>query len=284
MTDACNHTGVDEASVPLPSKLLGAQQPHEAQELDPSLPPDDAQGDVAATSDAEPPAAATTDISDDVTTLVLKDIPYNLTVSDMQDELELLGFTNSVNLIHFAKRKKFMGYAFVNFTSADEARRFAKVFVNYHFEGNTSTKRSNVQVAHIQGLAANVAVLRRGYERAGNVYIDPASAATLGTHQAASYREPPSTSNYQTSNYQTSNYQASNYQASNYQSSNYQTSNYHTSNYQTPNYQMSNYQTPNYQMSNHQTAPHANYSSWQSHQSYQSYQSYQTPWASYQIQ
>eukprot|EP00928_Gymnodinium_smaydae_P020525 TRINITY_DN1792_c0_g2_i1.p1 TRINITY_DN1792_c0_g2~~TRINITY_DN1792_c0_g2_i1.p1 ORF type:complete len:219 (+),score=38.28 TRINITY_DN1792_c0_g2_i1:212-868(+) len=175
--------GVEVEHVPLPSKLLGPEYFIGAQAQ--------AGFDVAPAKPTSPYGPLV--IPDNVTTLVLKDIPYNLTVSDMQDELELLGFTDSVDLIHFAKRKKFMGYAFVNFVSAAEARRFAKVFVDYRFEGNTSTKRGNAQVANIQGLAANVALLRRGYEKAGNVFLHPASAAVLGANNSRAVREEPAT-------------------------------------------------------------------------------------------
>eukprot|EP00928_Gymnodinium_smaydae_P081640 TRINITY_DN6511_c1_g1_i1.p1 TRINITY_DN6511_c1_g1~~TRINITY_DN6511_c1_g1_i1.p1 ORF type:complete len:241 (-),score=41.69 TRINITY_DN6511_c1_g1_i1:194-874(-) len=194
--------GVAVEQIPLPSRLMQHVQTIGEEEAEPETLP----------SPISPSGAVV--ITDDVTTLVLKDIPYNLTVSDMQDELELLGFTGSVNLIHFAMRKKFMGYAFVNFISAAEARRFAKVFVNYRFEGNTSTKRSNAQVAHIQGLAANVALLRRGYERAGNVFIDPASAAALGLYSESATRAARATPRQQVSYASYDSYESSGQQVS----------------------------------------------------------------------
>eukprot|EP00928_Gymnodinium_smaydae_P014522 TRINITY_DN15339_c0_g1_i1.p1 TRINITY_DN15339_c0_g1~~TRINITY_DN15339_c0_g1_i1.p1 ORF type:complete len:248 (+),score=23.53 TRINITY_DN15339_c0_g1_i1:62-745(+) len=123
----------------------------------------------------EQPSVAET-IQERMTTLVLTDLPYTLTLADLRDEMSFLGFAHSYDYIFYPSQKKdhFRGYCFVNFVNSEEARRFAKVFVNHKFEFVPSAKLSNVQLARTQGLQENLMKLKPGAARSDNCFIDMA--------------------------------------------------------------------------------------------------------------
>eukprot|EP00928_Gymnodinium_smaydae_P046063 TRINITY_DN3065_c0_g1_i3.p1 TRINITY_DN3065_c0_g1~~TRINITY_DN3065_c0_g1_i3.p1 ORF type:complete len:297 (+),score=45.62 TRINITY_DN3065_c0_g1_i3:3-893(+) len=106
-------------------------------------------------------------IEDGVTTLMLTDLPYELTLADLKDELEILGFAKTYDYIFYPKERKqnFRGYCFINFVSTAEATRFAHVFVDHKFELCPSPKLSNVQESRTQGLHENLAKIRPGAAR-----------------------------------------------------------------------------------------------------------------------
>eukprot|EP00928_Gymnodinium_smaydae_P061514 TRINITY_DN4556_c0_g2_i3.p1 TRINITY_DN4556_c0_g2~~TRINITY_DN4556_c0_g2_i3.p1 ORF type:complete len:168 (+),score=28.34 TRINITY_DN4556_c0_g2_i3:217-720(+) len=111
-----------------------------------------------------------------MTTLMLVDLPYALTLADLRDELELLGFHRSYDLIFYPKERKqhFRGYCFVNFVTTAEARRFAHVFVDHKFELCPSQKLSNVRVSRTQGIQENMSRIKPGATRFNNFFIDHA--------------------------------------------------------------------------------------------------------------
>eukprot|EP00928_Gymnodinium_smaydae_P054619 TRINITY_DN3835_c0_g3_i1.p1 TRINITY_DN3835_c0_g3~~TRINITY_DN3835_c0_g3_i1.p1 ORF type:complete len:227 (-),score=31.77 TRINITY_DN3835_c0_g3_i1:249-929(-) len=113
-------------------------------------------------------------IQEGMTTLMLTDLPYSLTLADLKDELELLRFGNSYDYIFYPKERKqhFRGYCFINFVSTAEAKRFAYVFVDHKFELFPSPKLSNVQVSRSQGLLENLAKIKPGATRFDNFFID----------------------------------------------------------------------------------------------------------------
>eukprot|EP00928_Gymnodinium_smaydae_P046066 TRINITY_DN3065_c1_g1_i1.p1 TRINITY_DN3065_c1_g1~~TRINITY_DN3065_c1_g1_i1.p1 ORF type:complete len:293 (-),score=23.49 TRINITY_DN3065_c1_g1_i1:74-886(-) len=113
-------------------------------------------------------------IQEGMTTLMLTDLPYDLLLADLMDEMALLGFHHSYDYIFYPKERRcnFRGYCFVNFVSTAEARRFAEVFVDHKFELVPSPKLSNVQLSRTQGLQDNMAKLKPGTARHDNFYID----------------------------------------------------------------------------------------------------------------
>eukprot|EP00928_Gymnodinium_smaydae_P058777 TRINITY_DN4198_c0_g1_i4.p1 TRINITY_DN4198_c0_g1~~TRINITY_DN4198_c0_g1_i4.p1 ORF type:complete len:263 (-),score=8.74 TRINITY_DN4198_c0_g1_i4:113-811(-) len=148
---------------------------------------------VATSSMAHAPTerSAAESIQEGMTTLVLTDLPYNLTLADLRDEMAFLGFAHSYDYIFYPSQKKdhFRGYCFVNFANTAEARRFAAVFINHKFEFVPSSKLSNVQLARTQGLQQNLAKLKPGSARPENFFIDMArfqdarGSSTMGSSE-----------------------------------------------------------------------------------------------------
>eukprot|EP00928_Gymnodinium_smaydae_P040621 TRINITY_DN27535_c0_g1_i1.p1 TRINITY_DN27535_c0_g1~~TRINITY_DN27535_c0_g1_i1.p1 ORF type:complete len:221 (-),score=29.54 TRINITY_DN27535_c0_g1_i1:512-1174(-) len=129
-------------------------------------------GAVVASESRESCVAAS--IQEGMTTLMLIDLPYALTLADLRDEMELLGFARSYDFIFYPKERKqnFRGYCFVNFISTAEAQRFALVFVDHKFELFPSPKLSNVRVSRSQGLQENFAKIKPGATRYNNFFVD----------------------------------------------------------------------------------------------------------------
>jgi len=95
-----------------------------------------------------------------VTTLMICDIPCRQTVDQIIDAINHHGFTNTFDLVYMpSKRPKYsqnMGYAFVNFKTAEHAMEFGKVFQNFRFPSCLSKKLSYTKPARQQGYAENV--------------------------------------------------------------------------------------------------------------------------------
>eukprot|EP00928_Gymnodinium_smaydae_P040222 TRINITY_DN2730_c0_g1_i12.p1 TRINITY_DN2730_c0_g1~~TRINITY_DN2730_c0_g1_i12.p1 ORF type:complete len:225 (-),score=30.92 TRINITY_DN2730_c0_g1_i12:254-928(-) len=133
----------------------------------------------ACTSTASEPSVSSSvaaSIQEGMTTLMLVDLPYALTLPDLRDELELLGFSRSYDFIFYPKERKqnFRGYCFINFVTTAEAQRFAHVFVDHKFELFPSPKLSNVRVSRSQGIQENLAKIKPGAARYNNLFIDQA--------------------------------------------------------------------------------------------------------------
>eukprot|EP00928_Gymnodinium_smaydae_P005710 TRINITY_DN11958_c0_g2_i1.p1 TRINITY_DN11958_c0_g2~~TRINITY_DN11958_c0_g2_i1.p1 ORF type:complete len:165 (-),score=23.52 TRINITY_DN11958_c0_g2_i1:244-738(-) len=105
---------------------------------------------------------------------MLIDLPYALTLPDLRDELELLGFNRSYDFIFYPKERKqnFRGYCFINFVTSAEAQRFARIFVDHKFELFPSPKLSNFRVSRTQGVQANLSKIKPGAARYNNLFID----------------------------------------------------------------------------------------------------------------
>lgn len=103
----------------------------------------------------------------DVTTLMIRNIPNRYSQRDLIAELEDLGFAGKFNFLYIPLDKGTManvGYAFVNFIDKDWAKKCMEAFYDYRFKRHrkTSGKIASVSAAHLQGLEANLA----HYERA----------------------------------------------------------------------------------------------------------------------
>eukprot|EP00928_Gymnodinium_smaydae_P100397 TRINITY_DN983_c0_g2_i1.p1 TRINITY_DN983_c0_g2~~TRINITY_DN983_c0_g2_i1.p1 ORF type:complete len:295 (-),score=60.55 TRINITY_DN983_c0_g2_i1:220-1104(-) len=93
-----------------------------------------------------------------ITTLMISGISFKLTKETMENELRELGFAGTYDVIHIpARNNKFnKGYAFINFTSADNARCATEALNGYTFIGTHSTKRCQVTSAGFQGREASL--------------------------------------------------------------------------------------------------------------------------------
>jgi len=96
------------------------------------------------------------------TTLMIRNIPNRYTQRELILELEDLGFVGTFDFFYLPLDKGTMmnvGYAFVNFVVPECAEKCMQIFKNYRFKRHRkiSGKTAAVSVAHIQGLAANLA-------------------------------------------------------------------------------------------------------------------------------
>ncbi|CAJ1345962.1 unnamed protein product [Effrenium voratum] len=103
----------------------------------------------------------------DITTLMIRNIPNRYSQRDLISELEDLGFAGKFNFLYIPLDKGTManvGYAFVNFISKNWAQKCMEAFREYRFKRHrkTSGKIASISAAHLQGLEANLA----HYERA----------------------------------------------------------------------------------------------------------------------
>jgi RNA recognition motif-containing protein len=92
------------------------------------------------------------------TSLMIKNIPCRYTTSDMLDEIVVLGFHIDFLYMPPARRSAGnLGYAFVNFVSAEQAAAFSKLYQGYSFSlQRGSSKRAEIIYAKLQGFEANV--------------------------------------------------------------------------------------------------------------------------------
>jgi len=98
----------------------------------------------------------------EITTLMIRNIPNRYTQRELMVELEELGFTDKFDFLYSPLDKGTMsnvGYAFVNFKTAEWAKQCIQAFQNYRFKRHrkTSGKVAAVSAAHLQGLEANLA-------------------------------------------------------------------------------------------------------------------------------
>lgn len=103
----------------------------------------------------------------EITTLMIRNIPNRYSQRDLIAELEDLGFGGKFNFLYIPLDKGTManvGYAFVNFIDKEWAKNCMDAFHDYRFKRHrkTSGKIASVSAAHLQGLEANLA----HYERA----------------------------------------------------------------------------------------------------------------------
>eukprot|EP00928_Gymnodinium_smaydae_P100396 TRINITY_DN983_c0_g1_i1.p1 TRINITY_DN983_c0_g1~~TRINITY_DN983_c0_g1_i1.p1 ORF type:complete len:396 (-),score=44.08 TRINITY_DN983_c0_g1_i1:258-1445(-) len=93
-----------------------------------------------------------------VTTLMLKNIPCRLTRENVTEELRELGFAGLHDAMHIPSRSNGSnkGYGFINFVTADVARRAADTLNGHMFKGTESTKLCQVTVAAFQGRDATL--------------------------------------------------------------------------------------------------------------------------------
>jgi len=106
----------------------------------------------------------------DITTVMVRNIPFSYTVSELQDEINGLGFLDLYDFLYMPIQKKKkkspqgVGYAFINFLSAEAAGKFQAKMHKYRFKlhrGSGFLRAANVSAAHFQGLDANVTRLQQ---------------------------------------------------------------------------------------------------------------------------
>jgi len=98
------------------------------------------------------------------TTLMLRNVPNCYTQNDLLRELEQLGFGGAFDFAYLPMDKcsrACVGYSFVNFTSPSMARQCLERCQGHRFTQYGKNKEAAVSVAHLQGLAANLAHFER---------------------------------------------------------------------------------------------------------------------------
>lgn len=100
--------------------------------------------------------------SAEITTLMIRNIPNRYTQRELMQELEEMGFADKFDFLYSPLDKGTMsnvGYAFVNFKTAQWASQCMQAFQSYRFKRHrkTSGKVAAVSAAHLQGLEANLA-------------------------------------------------------------------------------------------------------------------------------
>eukprot|EP00928_Gymnodinium_smaydae_P005094 TRINITY_DN11758_c0_g1_i2.p1 TRINITY_DN11758_c0_g1~~TRINITY_DN11758_c0_g1_i2.p1 ORF type:complete len:137 (-),score=19.85 TRINITY_DN11758_c0_g1_i2:741-1151(-) len=92
-----------------------------------------------------------------VTTLCIRDLPCSMSQKRMTAELWMLGFGGRYDFLYLPCRgKSYLGFGFINFCTAADARSFAEVFKGYCFEDRWSEKRGFTEPSRVQGFEANI--------------------------------------------------------------------------------------------------------------------------------
>jgi len=98
---------------------------------------------------------------DQVTTLMVRNIPNMYTRTMLIEELDSLGFEGDYDFVYLPIDKSTqwnVGYSFVNFKTSDAAKRCVTDVTDYTFNRfeHGSRKVAQISVAHIQGLERNL--------------------------------------------------------------------------------------------------------------------------------
>jgi len=110
--------------------------------------------------------SGSSDASNQPTTLMFRNVPNCYTQDDLLNELEEFGLGGAFDFVYLPmdkSTKASVGYAFVNFVSPSWAASLLEGEHGLHFSRHRKNKEVIVSVAHLQGLAANLA----HYERIG---------------------------------------------------------------------------------------------------------------------
>jgi len=97
-----------------------------------------------------------------VTTMMIRNVPYALTVAALEQALQNVGFGDCFDFLYLPMKRnqeKNLGFAFLNFVSPEDAAVFKKAFHGYVFECPTKAGcriRATVSEAHTQGYHANM--------------------------------------------------------------------------------------------------------------------------------
>lgn len=102
------------------------------------------------------------DATSPITTLMMYDIPFGLTLLEVVDVMNSLGFAGTYDFVYMPPSKgrsrnesNNIGYAFMNFKRPDFADAFLSTFQNYQFPNQDSAKLTCTKPAHCQGYQAN---------------------------------------------------------------------------------------------------------------------------------
>jgi len=97
-----------------------------------------------------------------ITTLMVRNVPYEYTVGEFAEELNKAGFEAQYDLLYMPTRRNNLsnlGYAFVNFRSPESAVRFQVAFRKHSFKLHARQafhKAASIKAAQTQGLQANL--------------------------------------------------------------------------------------------------------------------------------
>lgn len=97
--------------------------------------------------------------SDQVTTLMLRNIPYKYSQTALLQEIDQLGFAGSYDFFYLPMdqhNRSNVGYAFINFIDPASVPLCYSVFSNYKFQRYPSKKICVISPAHLQGFKKNV--------------------------------------------------------------------------------------------------------------------------------
>jgi len=94
-----------------------------------------------------------------ITTMMLRNIPNKYAQSTLMEEIDEMGFGGTYDFFYLpmdVHNRSNVGYAFINFTTPDDAHHFHCLFKEHRFRTHQSRKISSVSAAHVQGLDANL--------------------------------------------------------------------------------------------------------------------------------
>merc|ERR1712072_341114 len=95
--------------------------------------------------------------------MMLRNIPNKYTQPMLLKTLEENGFTARYDFFYLPidfRNRCNVGYAFINFCTPADAKRFLKLFHKYKLKAYNSPKVCEVNYARVQGLEANIEVYR----------------------------------------------------------------------------------------------------------------------------
>jgi hypothetical protein len=122
----------------------------------------DTRNHAGKTTAAAQPKEAASESKDEVTSMMIRNIPYSLTQQKLIDALDATGFTGLYDfcyLPHKFSDHKNVGYAFVNFLNSKVAQDFQRVWHQDKgtvFNASDMRKALNITEAVLQGLQANM--------------------------------------------------------------------------------------------------------------------------------
>eukprot|EP00928_Gymnodinium_smaydae_P007595 TRINITY_DN12720_c3_g1_i1.p1 TRINITY_DN12720_c3_g1~~TRINITY_DN12720_c3_g1_i1.p1 ORF type:complete len:269 (-),score=43.22 TRINITY_DN12720_c3_g1_i1:35-841(-) len=103
------------------------------------------------------------------TTIMVRDLPCKVGYERMMTELKLIGLDGCYDYIYFPKsfhdKNSFKGFCFINFMTRGAIEIFETTFEEHTFHDINSTKTVRLGRADVQGLEANVALLRASRKR-----------------------------------------------------------------------------------------------------------------------
>mmetsp|Transcript_14664 Transcript_14664/g.43843 ORF Transcript_14664/g.43843 Transcript_14664/m.43843 type:complete len:152 (-) Transcript_14664:34-489(-) len=120
--------------------------------------------DVVPLSDAD----STADTEDErITTLMLCNLPCRMRHQELSEILDGLGFHRRYDFLRIIaggqggpKAKSNLGYGFVNFYTAADAKAFTCAFEGFKFVGTDSKKLGTARPAEVQGFLATMDMCR----------------------------------------------------------------------------------------------------------------------------
>lgn len=95
----------------------------------------------------------------EITTVMFRQIPCRYTQGSLLREVDAAGFCGCYDFFYLpmdTKNKTSVGYAFINFLHAADAKRFMTEMQGHRFQRHPSDKVGVVSAAHVQGLRRNV--------------------------------------------------------------------------------------------------------------------------------